>query len=65
MLADSLGFDVTRWDGNVERCLELKADADYYTLPIVKLGKFPGAVTTDYVREVLSVYDDFCGQAKK
>lgn len=63
MLADTLGYDVTRWTGSVETCLELKADSAYYNHPVVRLGRFNGAVTTDYVRQVLSVYAQFCSIA--
>lgn len=60
MLADTLGYDVTRWTGSVETCLELKADSDYYNHPVVRLGRFDGAVTTDYVRQVMATYAEFC-----
>ncbi len=59
-LADSLGYDVARWEGSVANCLELKADSAYYNHPAVKLGRFNGAVTTDYVKAVLGYYGDFC-----
>jgi membrane-bound lytic murein transglycosylase F len=59
-LADSLGYDVARWEGSVATCLEMKTDSVYYNHPAVKLGKFNGPVTTDYVRNVLNYYEDFC-----
>lgn len=59
-LADTLGYDPAVWSGSVEYCLELKNDSAYYTLPCVRLGKFNGSVSTNYVREVLATYEEFC-----
>ena len=59
-LADSLGYDVSKWEGSVSACLEMKADSVYYNHPAVKLGRFNGSVTTDYVKNVLNYYEDFC-----
>ena len=53
-MADSLGYNPTLWHDNVEICLQLKADPDYYSLPYVRLGRFNGKVTSAYIREVLS-----------
>ena len=60
MLADTLGYDVARWTASVETCLELKDDSAYYNHPVVRLGRFNGAITTDYVRQVLDAYAQFC-----
>lgn len=52
-MADSLGYDHTLWHDNVELCLQLKADPEYFNLPYVRLGRFNGKVTSAYINEVL------------
>lgn len=52
-MADSLGYNPTLWHDNVEVCLQLKADPEYYNLPYVRLGRFNGKITSAYIREVL------------
>lgn len=59
-LADTLGYDTQVWENNVEHCLRLKSDPDYYSFPNVRLGRFNGAFTINYISEVLSTYDYFC-----
>lgn len=61
-LADTLGYDTHVWANNVEHCLRLKSDPDYYNFPKVKLGRFNGAFTINYISEVLATYDTFCAQ---
>lgn len=58
-MADSLGYDPLMWHGNVEQCLILKGDSAYFNLPYVRLGRFAGRVTSDYVDEVLETYSEF------
>ena len=52
-MSDSLGYNPTLWHDNVEVCLQLKADPEYYNLPFVRLGRFNGKVTSAYIKEVL------------
>lgn len=59
-LADTLGYDTQVWSDNVEHCLRLKSDPNYYSYPKVKLGRFNGAFTINYISEVLATYDEFC-----
>lgn len=59
-LADTLGYNTNVWANNVEHCLRLKSDPDYYSYPKVKLGRFNGAFTINYISEVLATYDGFC-----
>ena len=59
-LADTLGYDTNVWPNNVEHCLRLKSDPNYYSYPNVKLGRFNGAFTLNYISEVLATYDEFC-----
>lgn len=61
-LADTLGYDIHVWTNNVEHCLRLKSNPDYYAYPNVKLGRFNGAFTINYIAEVLATYDEFCRQ---
>jgi membrane-bound lytic murein transglycosylase F len=63
-LADSLGYDPLRWHGNVEQCMILKQDSAYFTLPYVKLGRYAGRITAEYVEEVMETYDEFREVAK-
>lgn len=64
VLADSLGFDPTLWHENVERCLQLKADPNYYKLPYIRLGRFNGKITSVYIQEVMGYYEAFKSAAK-
>lgn len=59
ILADSLGYNPTLWHDNVEDCLMLKADPEYYNLPYVRLGRFNGKITSAYIKEVLDYYAAF------
>jgi membrane-bound lytic murein transglycosylase F len=63
-MADSLGYDPLLWHGNVEQCLILKSDSTYFNLPYVRLGRFSGRVTSEYVDEVLETYSEFCESAR-
>lgn len=59
-LADTLGYDTNVWTNNVEHCLRLKSDPNYYSYPKVKLGRFNGAFTINYISEVINTYEGFC-----
>ncbi len=61
-LADTLGYEINVWPNNVEHCLRLKADPNYYSYPKVRLGRFNGAFTINYISQVLAVYDEFCSK---
>lgn len=58
-MADSLGYDPTLWHDNVEVCLQLKADPEYYNQPYVRLGRFNGKITSAYIKEVLDYHVAF------
>ncbi len=64
-LADTLGYNPAVWEDNVEHCLKLKSDRQYYTMPCVHHGRFYARVTTEYVKEVIDTYQDFCRVAPK
>lgn len=59
-LADTLGYDPAVWSENVEHCLRLKTEQEFYSMPCVNHGRFNPRVTIGYVNEVLETYDDFC-----
>jgi len=63
-LADTLGYEPAVWADNVEQCMRLKVEEEYYTMPCVKHGRFNTRATIAYISEVLETYEDFCRIAK-
>lgn len=61
-LADTLGYNPKVWPNNVEHCLRLKSDPQYYKMSVVKNGRFNGAFTINYVNEVTAAYHTFSDQ---
>jgi len=55
-LAEQLGLDPKRWDGNVERAVLLLAKPRYFLRPEMKNGYCKGSQVFQYVRGVLTVY---------
>ena len=55
-LADQLGLDPTKWEGNVERAVLLLAKPRYFQRPELKNGYCKGSQVYHYVRGVLTVY---------
>jgi len=64
-LAEALGYQNNIWTDNVEHCLRLKREPQYYSMAVVKLGKFNGAFTINYVNEVMAAYHTFCAQTQQ
>ncbi len=64
-LAETLGYKANVWPNNVEHCLRLKADPQYYRMSVVKQGKFNGAFTINYVNQVMGAYRVFCQKVEK
>ncbi len=64
-LAETLGYNPNMWPNNVEHCLRLKSDPQYYRMSVVKQGKFNGAFTINYVNEVMAAYHTFCEKVDK
>lgn len=64
-LAETLGYSANVWPNNVEHCLRLKSDPQYYRMSVVKQGKFNGAFTINYVNEVMDAYHTFCQKVEK
>lgn len=58
-IAEHLGLDPTRWEGNVARALELKTNRKYYQLPGVKYGYCRGYQATYYVRTIIERYKHY------
>lgn len=56
-LAKKTGHDPERWFGNVEAALALKSNPQYYNDPVCKCGYFRSTQTTEYVHNVLDIYD--------
>lgn len=59
-LAEELGYNNMIWYDNVEQCLRLKSDPNYYGMPVVKLGPCNANFTINYLHEVLDTYQGFC-----
>jgi len=55
-LAEKYGADKDRWDGNVEKYLQLKRLEQYYEDPVCKMGYFRGDETIAYVRNVMNLW---------
>lgn len=55
-LAEQLGLDPKRWEGNVERAVLLLAKPRYFLRPGMKNGFCKGSQVFHYVRGVLTVY---------
>ncbi|MEZ4758020.1 MAG: transglycosylase SLT domain-containing protein [Flavobacteriales bacterium] len=55
-LAEQLGLDPRRWEGNVERTVLLLARPQWYMRPGMRNGHCNGAQVFHYVRDVLNMY---------
>lgn len=64
-LAKKTGQDPAVWFGNVELALALKSKPEYYNDPVCRCGYFRSTQTTEYVHEVLDVYDQCISKIKK
>ena len=58
-LASAKGFDDTKWD-DILQVIPMMRDDAIYKEPSVKLGKFQGYETIDYVENVFSHYRAIC-----
>ena len=56
-LAKKYGKNPQVWSGNVEVALQMKANPEYYTDPVVKAGYFRGRETVAYVKGVMNFYN--------
>lgn len=55
----SQGKDYRKWT-EVKKMIPLMSDPEHYEGDVIKLGKFRGTQTLDYVTSVLEIYQDYC-----
>ncbi len=58
-LAEKYGMQPDKWNGNVEVALLQKANAQYYSDPVVKHGYCRGTETINYVRNIIDRYNNY------
>ena len=58
-LAEKYGLNSKRWQGNVSEMALRKSRPEYYNDPVVKHGYFRGRETTEFVDQVLRIYDQY------
>jgi membrane-bound lytic murein transglycosylase F len=58
-LAEKLGKDPQVWDNNVEECILLKSNKNYYRDEVVKYGYCRGIEPYKYVRQITSRYQRY------
>ncbi|UII33417.1 transporter substrate-binding domain-containing protein [Fulvivirga ulvae] len=58
-LAKKHNKDPQKWDGNVEYYLLMKSKPDFFRDPVVESGYCRGEEPVNYVREILSRYDQY------
>ena len=55
-LAEKIGLDSGKWNGNVSITALMKSRPEYYNDPVVKHGYFRGRETVDFVDHVTGIY---------
>ena len=58
-LAQKLGKDPQKWEGNVAECLLLKSEPKYYNDEVVQSGYCRGSEPYNYVQEILDRYEEY------
>lgn len=58
-LAEKYGSDPHKWRDNVERYILLKSNEEYFTDPVCKHGYFRGQETYNFVRDIMSRYEQY------
>lgn len=58
-LAKKYGYLSEVWEGNISKCIRMKQDPLYYNDPVCKHGYLRGQETFNYVREVMSRYQEY------
>lgn len=56
-LAKKTGLDPAKWTGNVGVAVLMKSRPEYYNDPVVKHGYFRGRETSDFVENVMAIYN--------
>lgn len=64
-LAEKYGKNKYVWRGNVENFILLKSNEEYFTDPVCKNGYFRGIETYNFVRDILSRFDQYKKKIKK
>lgn len=64
-LAAKYGFDPDVWDGNVEECIKMKREPQYYNDPVCRAGYLRGTETLKYVNNVFGRMQQYCTKFKK
>lgn len=64
-LAEKYGFDPDIWDGNVEECIKMKRDPQYYNDPVCRAGYLRGAETLKYVTNVFGRMQQYRSKSQK
>ncbi len=59
-LAKKHGKDPQKWYGEVEEAMLMKSNPAYYNDDVCRFGYFRGRQTTNYVREVMTLYHYYC-----
>lgn len=58
-LAESRGLDPLVWE-NIAEVIPLMKEEEYYTSDVVKLGRFNGGETLNFVKLILERYQEYC-----
>lgn len=56
-LAEKIGLDPQKWDGNVEKTVLMLANPQHYNDNVVKYGYLRGRETFNYVKRILTLYN--------
>lgn len=58
-LAEKYGKDKYIWQDNVEKFILLKSNEEYFTDPVCKNGYFRGIETYNFVRDIISRFEEY------
>lgn len=64
-LAEKYGKNKYVWRGNVENFILLKSNEEYFTDPVCKSGYFRGIETYNFVRDIISRFNQYKKKIKK
>ncbi len=59
-LAEYLGYNPLEWEG-VKAAIPKMNEYEYYSLPIIKYGKFSGKQTLSYLDDIMALYEGYAG----
>ena len=58
-LAKELGYEPTKWDGQVEEAMRLKSKPQYFRMEVVKFGYCRGESVVAYVENIIKRYEQY------